>query len=250
MANDPAGRAPTPPGPRTRGGWVPVGTAAARRAGHSDHVTPKGLRTREDLLAAARRVFERDGYLDTRVADITAEAGVSHGSFYTYFSSKQDVFRAIARDIGQQFEAAVAPSAADRVASTFDALDAANRRYLEVYRANSVMWALVEQVATIDQDIHKLRLAGRRQHVERVARIIRRWQEAGLADPGLDPRVTAGALSSMLSNFAYWWLAGGDDYDDETAARTLTQLWARALGLRHAPEPASAGPADHGTTCG
>ena len=162
MANDPAGRAPAPPGPRTRGGWVPVGTAAARRAGHSDHVTAKGLRTREDLLAAARRVFERDGYLDTRVADITAEAGVSHGSFYTYFSSKQDVFRAIARDIGQQFEAAVAPSAADRVASTFDALDAANRRYLEVYRANSVMWALVEQVATIDQDIHKLRLAGRR----------------------------------------------------------------------------------------
>jgi hypothetical protein len=54
----------------------------------------------------------------------------------------------------------------------------------------------------------------------------------------------------MLSNFAYWWLAGGDDYDDETAARTLTQLWARALGLRHAPEPASAGQADHGTKRG
>jgi AcrR family transcriptional regulator len=222
---------------------VPAGTAAARRAGHSDHVTPKGLRTRDDLLAAARRVFERDGYLDTRVADITAEAGVSHGSFYTYFSSKQDVFRAIARDIGREFAQAVAPSPADRPASTFEALDAANRRYLEAYRANSVMWALVEQVATIDQDIHQLRLAGRKQHVDRVARIIRRWQQAGVADPDLDPRVTAGALASMLSNFAYWWLVGGDDYDDETAARTLTQLWARAIGLRPAAQPSGLGAA-------
>jgi hypothetical protein len=60
----------------------------------------------------------------------------------------------------------------------------------------------------------------------------------------------------MLSNFAYWWLAGGDDYDDETAARTLTQLWARALGLRHAPgagpapAPAPARQADHGNSRG
>jgi hypothetical protein len=36
----------------------------------------------------------------------------------------------------------------------------------------------------------------------------------------------------MISNFAYWWLAGGDSYDDEAAAVTLTSIWARAVGLR------------------
>ena len=77
------------------------------------------------------------------------------------------------------------------------------------------MWALVEQVATIDPEIHRIRLLGRRQHVERVAKTIRRWQERGLADRGIDPHTTAGALVSMLSNFAYWWLAGGDAYDAE-----------------------------------
>src|SRR5262249_36566175 len=112
---------------------------------------------------------------------------------------------------------------------------APTRRYLDAYRANSVMWALVEQVATIDPEIHRIRLLGRRRHVDRVAKTIRRWQERGLADRGIDPHTTAGALVSMLSNFAYWWLAGGDTYGDEAAARTLTEIWARAVGLRRRP---------------
>ena len=216
---------------RTRGGWTPAGTAAARRVGHDERVTAKGLRTRDELLDAARRVFERDGYLDTRVADIAAAAGLAHGSFYTYFSSKQDVFLAIVRDVGRQIGDAVASSPADAELDAYEALDRSNRRYLDVYRANSVIWALVEQVATIDPEIHRIRLLGRRRHVERVAKTIQRWQDRGLADRGIDPRTTAGAMVSMLSNFAYWWLAGGDTYDAAAAERTLTDIWARAVGM-------------------
>ena len=235
------GRSGTPgegerPAPeRTRGGWAPAGTAAARRAAHGERVTAKGLRTRNELVAAARRVFERDGYSGTRVADIAAEAGVAHGSFYTYFASKRDVFLAVMRDVGERFREAVAVSPGEPRADAFQTLDRANRRYLAAYRANSVIWALAEHVATIDPEIHRIRLRGRREHVDRVAKTIRRWQERGLADPGIDPETTAGALVSMLSNFAYWWLAGGDSYDPEAAAATLTTIWARAVGLRNTP---------------
>jgi AcrR family transcriptional regulator len=226
-------RARTAKGPRTRGGWTPAGTAAGRRAGHEARATTKGLRTRDELVVAARRVFERDGYLDTRVADIAAEARVAHGSFYTYFASKQEVFLAVVRDVGRQVRDAVVRS--DDDADAYEALDHSNRRYLDAYRANRVLWALVEQVSTIDPEIHRIRLLGRRQHVDRVARTIRRWQERGLADRRIDPHTTAGALVSMLSSFAYWWLAGGDSYDADTAARTLTDVWARAVGLRRRP---------------
>ena len=217
---------------RTRGGWEPSGTAAARRSAHGERVTAKGQRTREELVAAARQVFERDGYAGARVADIAAAAGVAHGSFYTYFSSKQDIFVAVVREVGERFEEAVAPVPGGRGTDPYQALDQANRRYLAAYRANSVIWALVEQVSTVDPEIHRIRLGGRRRHVERVARTIRRWQDRGLADPAVDPYPTAGALVSMISNFAYWWLAGGDSYDDEAAAATLTSIWARAVGLR------------------
>jgi AcrR family transcriptional regulator len=219
-------------GPRTRGGWKPAGTAAARREAHGERATAKGVRTRDDLVAAARRVFERDGYLDTRVADIAAEAGLAHGSFYTYFSSKQEVFLAVVREVGRALREAVAPVPGDADGDAYEVLDRANRRYLESYRANRVMWALVEQVSTVDPEIHRIRLRGRRAHVDRVARTIQRWQARGIADAAIDPRTTAGALVSMLSNFAYWWLAGGDSYDAATATRTLTEIYARAVGLR------------------
>jgi AcrR family transcriptional regulator len=238
---------------RTRGGWAPAGTAAARRVAHGERTTAKGLRTRDELVAAARRVFERDGYSGARVADIASAAGVAHGSFYTYFSSKQDAFLAVMRAVGAQFREAIAGPPGEvqgrggrgeggrgeggrgeggREESAYQALDASNRRYLDAYRENSVIWALAEQVATIDPEIHEIRLRGRRQHVERVAATIRRWQDRGIADPGIDPQTTAGALVSMLSNFAYWWLVGGDSYDPEAAAATLTDIWARAVGLR------------------
>ena len=141
----------------------------------------------------------------------------------------------LVREVGEQFDEAVASPPGRRGADPYQALDQANRRYLAAYRANSVIWALVEQVSTVDPEIHRIRLRGRRRHVERVARTIRRWQDRGLADPGVDPDTTAGALVSMISNFAYWWLAGGDSYDDEAAAVTLTSIWARAVGLRPGP---------------
>jgi AcrR family transcriptional regulator len=211
---------------------VPSGTAAARRTAHGERATAKGAHTHDELVAAARRVFERDGYTRARVADIAAEAGLAHGSFYTYFASKKDVFLAVLRTVREQFAQAVAVSAAAEGMRPYEALDLANRRYLDAYRANSVIWALAEQVATIDEEIHGIRLRGRREHVERVAKAIRRWQDRGLADPDVDPHTTAGALVSMISNFAYWWLAGGDAYEAEAAAATLTSIWARAVGLR------------------
>jgi hypothetical protein len=75
-------------GPRTRGGWTPAGTAADRRAAQAERSTPRGQQTRRDITEAARRVFERDGYLDANVDDIVAEAGVARGSFYTYFARR------------------------------------------------------------------------------------------------------------------------------------------------------------------
>jgi AcrR family transcriptional regulator len=229
---------------RTRGGWAPAGTAEARRAAYGERTTAKGARTRDELVAAARRVFERDGYAGARVADVAAEAGVAHGSFYTYFSSKQDVFLAVMREVGEQFRHAAAASPGEARADPHETVDRSIRRYLDAYRANSVIWALAEQMATVDPEIHRIRLRGRREHVERVATTIRRWQDRGLADPGADPHTTAGALVSMLSNFAYWWLVGGDRYDPEPAAATLTGIWERAIGL-HRPPPVAGRERDH-----
>lgn len=55
--------------------------------------TPKGRRTWQQLLEAARAVFARDGYVNARMADIAEEAGLSMGALYRYFENKESVFR-------------------------------------------------------------------------------------------------------------------------------------------------------------
>jgi len=185
------------------------------------------------LLDAARRVFERDGYVEARVADIAGLAGVAHGTFYTYFDSKREVFRALMAEVRDQIAEAIAVPAG-RPNGVIERLDVANRRFLDVYRRNSRLMLLFEQVATIDPEIGEYRECSRMAHIDRIAGGIRRLQRRGLADPDLDPRTAAAALVSMLSNFAYHWLAMGEQFDEELAKRTLTRLWAGALGLTDA----------------
>ena len=56
----------------------------------------RGAQTRTRLLEAGASVLPARGYHDTRVDDIVAAAGVSHGTFYRYFDNKDDFFRVLA----------------------------------------------------------------------------------------------------------------------------------------------------------
>src|SRR5512140_1350098 len=51
--------------------------------------------TRRQILAAADRLFERDGYAGTSVAAIAAEAGVAVKTVYLGFEAKRGVLRAL-----------------------------------------------------------------------------------------------------------------------------------------------------------
>jgi AcrR family transcriptional regulator len=55
----------------------------------------RGYRTRQKVLNAARNVPVPRGYQATRVEEITKLAQVGYGTFYKYFSSKQDVLEAV-----------------------------------------------------------------------------------------------------------------------------------------------------------
>ena len=58
----------------------------------------RGERTRRALLDAGGVVLPERGYHDARVDDLVEAAGVSHGTFYRYFDSKDDFFRVLAAE--------------------------------------------------------------------------------------------------------------------------------------------------------
>lgn len=219
--------------PRTRGGFVPSGVGERRRKNHDESGTERGRQTRQRLLDAAHRVFTRDGFLEVRVEDIITEAGVPRGTFYTYFESKNAIFKELALDIGTLIRSASGTSAGGDGDTATERLAGTVRRYLDVYRHEARMLGLVEQLSTTDPEIHEWRREGRRHHVRRVAADVRRLQDLGITDPELNPQTTAAALVSMLSNFAFWLYAGGDgaDYDEDAVVATVTRIWSQTLGL-------------------
>jgi hypothetical protein len=86
----------------------------------------------------------------------------------------------------------------------------------------------------------ELRLEG----VSRIAAQVRRAQADGYC-PGVDPVLTASALSAMLEHFCYIWLGQGGEkgvpLDDALAVDALATIWVRSVYWRAAPASSSAG---------
>lgn len=197
--------------------------------------TRKGVQTRARLVEAARVVFERDGFLEARISDIAREAGLSHGSYYHYFDSKEQLFREVAE---RQEERLTAPPDGaepepDGTATPVERIRRANRRYFERYRESARLMGVIEQVSRYDAQVNAARMATQRHFAERAERAIRGWQAEGLVDAGIDPVVAADALGAMTARFAELWLVQGyRAYDFDEAVDQVTRLWANALGLR------------------
>ena len=212
-----------------------MSTATGTRA---QPLTERGRRTRENLLAAGRRVFEERGYANTRMSDIAKAAGVSHGTVYTWFDDKESLLRALVDDIVTEVFAALAIG--DDVPEPERRMLEANRRYLAAYRRHGRMLEVVEEAAATDARYRDALAGVRRDHVGRVTRDIARLQRDGIAARDVDPAVAAGALCAMVEGFGRHWYGRGEQavstHDDETAVETLTRLWARGLGIRTARE--------------
>lgn len=193
--------------------------------------TARGLRTRESLVAAARRVFERDGFIDARLVDITAEANCSVGTFYTYFESKEEIFTAVIQMAQDAMMHPGLPRVEDKPENIAEIVLASNRAYLEAYRHNAKLMGLLEQVATIDPTFRQLRVNRALAFAERNARRIQALQDQGYADPSLDALRASLALSSMISRTAYYMFVLEQDWDLEQTVQTVTALWLNALGI-------------------
>ena len=121
-------------------------------------LTPAGTRTVELLLKTAHDVLVQRGYHGTRVDDITAAAGVSHGAFYRYFENKDHLVRILAiralRAVSKAFDEIPSIAGAPGPASS-----SALRRWLRRYTAiHASQTAMIRVWVDATADDPKLRL--------------------------------------------------------------------------------------------
>jgi AcrR family transcriptional regulator len=193
-------------------------------------------------VTAAKQVFEESGFLDARVSDIAERAGLSHGSFYHYFDSKEEIFREVAAAVDERLSAPLGSVMLDPSshAPPDERMHEAMRQYLEAYRAEARIMGVIEQVARYDKEVGRLRQARQQHYAEQIAESIRELQRRGLADPRLKPAVAAAALGSMTSRFSEIWLVQGavkTTMDD--AVEQLALLFVNAMRLVSETRPAA-----------
>jgi AcrR family transcriptional regulator len=195
----------------------------------------KGALTRARLVDAAKAIFEEQGFLDARISDIAERAGLSHGSFYHYFDSKEEIFREVAAEVDERLSAPLGDVILDPTSSATprERIREAMRLHFESYRDEARIMGVIEQVSRYDDHVNAVRFARHRRDQEQVADSIRQLQRFGLADPSLDPAITANALGAMTWRFAEMWLVQGFlDCGFDEGVEQVTKLFVNALQLQ------------------
>lgn len=201
-------------------------TESAAQNGDGGHMprTQRGVRTRNALISAAAAEFGEKGFHEGSITGITQRAGVALGSFYTYFESKDAIFRALVASISGQVRDSVAPA----LAEGRDAIDtelAALKTFLAFAREHRELYRVIDEAEFIDPD-------GFRRHYEGAAgRILARLRKGAdegsiRADVG---EIEAWAIMGMNVflglRFAVW----GKSESVDTIASAANRLLARGI---------------------
>ena len=198
----------------------------------------KGAQARARLVDAAKVVFARDGFLEARITDIAEGAGVSHGSFYHYFDSKEQVFREVADALDDRLNAPLSDviMAETSQASPLERIRDGNRQFLISYQRDTRLIIEVEQVSRYDEELKVERRKHLQRYGDQLAASIVELQAVGRADDGLDPVLASHAIGAMVTRFADLWLAQGIvECTLDQAVDQLTRLVGNALKLSDAP---------------
>ena len=183
---------------------------------------------RTHIIESALVLFARKGFADTTTSDICHAAGISTGSLFHYFPSKQAVFYGIWELDRTEWDEVFAAAEADP--DPWAALMAIVDK-LAADAAEPIMAGLFVEViaqAHRDPEFAAGLAENDRRQIRDIARLIRRLREAGLADPGLPDEEAARWVLTLTDSF----LGRGypePDRDIEAVVVTAKEMIARVL---------------------
>ncbi len=111
--------------------------------------TGRGQRTRQTLLDAAAAEFGEKGFHESSIVSITQRAGIALGSFYTYFDSKDALFRALVQHMSSQVRISIGPVIAagtDRISGERDGLVA----FLNFVREHKELYRIIDEAEFVE----------------------------------------------------------------------------------------------------
>ena len=134
--------------------------------------TERGRRTQRAILDAAAAEFGEKGFHESSIVSITIRAGVALGSFYTYFESKETLFKALVQDMSERVRDHVAPVLAEQPRSGIAAEGAALEAFLGFARGHKEIYRIIDEAEFVAPE------SWRAHYLNTAARILERLQAA------------------------------------------------------------------------
>jgi AcrR family transcriptional regulator len=187
--------------------------------------TARGRKTLRAILDAAAEEFGEKGFHESSISGITRRAGVALGSFYTYFDSKDAVFRALVRDMSEQVKEHVGP--AIRAAhGQIEAERAGLLHFIRFARTHKEIYRIIDEAEFVDPESFRLHYA------TTADRIRARLQAAALRGEvrGDIGEIHAWAIMGMNVFLGLRYSVWDEDLDPEEIADTVASMLARGIG--------------------
>jgi AcrR family transcriptional regulator len=178
------------------------------------------------LLEAAEEVFCRLPYQDASIVKITEEAGVAHGTFYLYFTSKQAIFEELVDDLNHRIRAAM-KMAADGATTRWEAEKLGFQAFFRFTAEHPALYRVIRQAEFVAP-------ASSRRHYDRIADGYTKGLAEAMAGGEIasaDPEVLSWCLMGIGELVGMRWILrdGADRIPPPVLAHTL-EIVQRTIG--------------------
>jgi AcrR family transcriptional regulator len=206
----------TSPRPQVRG----------RRVLPAQDLGAKGQRTKARILAEAKRLMLERGFDGTSIGDITEAGGIRRASFYTYFTSKEDVLMALGQDAEESGIRAARKLADLGPEATVDEVADWVEQYFAFWDEHGAFVYAAFQAAYAHPELRDWSEKAEMMGAKVLGRALVKLR-GGHTPQGVDPTVQGLALESMLERFWYHWRVAGAPVRQKAVVHSIAQfIWA------------------------
>jgi len=180
---------------------------------------------RESILRAATRVFARNGYFNSKVADIARAADVADGTVYLYFKSKEEILHSI---FDQNMAEAISSGRKliENLSDPREKLRRIAKLHLERLGADRDL-AVVFQVELRGSTkfMQEFSAAGFGEYLDLLCKIFQEAQRSGLFRKDLNAKVMSKILFGALDEMATNWIISKRNYKLEPMADLVMDVF-------------------------
>ena len=185
------------------------------------------------ILAAARQVFETQGYEKATVAEIAESVGVVEGTVFSYFPSKRILVLKVMEEFYDEITAVLEDGIKAVEGSTHNRLHYIIWNHLNIVTRNRALCGVIIRESrgldkALSEGVHCLN----RRYTNIVRQVVQQGIDRGEIHPGTPVALVRNTIFGTIEHYLWDLIAGSTELDIDTVAENLANLVFNGIAAR------------------